>query len=157
MHLDRLDWTGCEPCSPQPERVAGDGVPVQVAGSELLFPFNHPHDPLLRQVAAWIAYPPSPAALKRELSTWAGPSAGAVHAPPFCSPSTTPPRSAAPPSGSLDRLSTSTGARATLFSAGPLYRESGLAIAPVPVPAAVWLFGTALVGLIGFSRRRKAR
>lgn len=26
----------------------------------------------------------------------------------------------------------------------------------VPVPAAVWLFGTALVGLIGFSRRRKA-
>jgi hypothetical protein len=25
----------------------------------LLFPFNHPpHDPLLRQVAAWIAYPP---------------------------------------------------------------------------------------------------
>ncbi len=26
---------------------------------------------------------------------------------------------------------------------------------PVPVPAAVWLFGTALVGFIGFSRRRK--
>ncbi len=24
----------------------------------LLFPFNHPHDPLLRQVAVWIAYPP---------------------------------------------------------------------------------------------------
>ena len=24
----------------------------------LLFSFNHPHDPLLRQVAAWIAYPP---------------------------------------------------------------------------------------------------
>ena len=23
----------------------------------LLFSFNHPHDPLLRQVAAWIAYP----------------------------------------------------------------------------------------------------
>ena len=26
---------------------------------------------------------------------------------------------------------------------------------PVPVPAAVWLFGTALIGLAGFSRRRK--
>ena len=25
----------------------------------------------------------------------------------------------------------------------------------IPVPAAVWLFGTALVGLVGFSRRRK--
>ena len=28
--------------------------------------------------------------------------------------------------------------------------------AVVPIPAAVWLFGTALVGLIGFSKRRKA-
>jgi hypothetical protein len=27
---------------------------------------------------------------------------------------------------------------------------------PVPVPAAIWLFGTGLIGLIGFSRRRKA-
>jgi len=26
----------------------------------------------------------------------------------------------------------------------------------VPVPAAVWLFGTALIGLVGFSKRRKA-
>lgn len=29
-------------------------------------------------------------------------------------------------------------------------------ISPVPVPAAVWLFGTALIGLVGFSKRRKA-
>ena len=28
--------------------------------------------------------------------------------------------------------------------------------AVVPVPAAIWLFGTALVGLVGFSKRRKA-
>ena len=28
--------------------------------------------------------------------------------------------------------------------------------AVVPVPAAVWLFGTALIGLVGFSKRRKA-
>ena len=27
--------------------------------SSLLVPFSHPHDPLLRQVAAWIAYPPT--------------------------------------------------------------------------------------------------
>lgn len=29
-------------------------------------------------------------------------------------------------------------------------------IPPIPVPAAVWLFGTALLGLVGFSKRRKA-
>ena len=27
---------------------------------------------------------------------------------------------------------------------------------PIPIPAAVWLFGTALIGLVGFTRRRKA-
>lgn len=30
-------------------------------------------------------------------------------------------------------------------------------ISPVPVPAAAWLFGTALIGLAGLSRRRKAK
>jgi len=29
-------------------------------------------------------------------------------------------------------------------------------VSPVPVPAAVWLFGTALLGLSGFGKRRKA-
>ena len=28
-------------------------------------------------------------------------------------------------------------------------------IPPVPIPAAFWLFGTALVGFVGMSRRRK--
>jgi hypothetical protein len=28
-------------------------------------------------------------------------------------------------------------------------------VSPVPVPAAVWLLGTALIGLVGFSKRRK--
>jgi hypothetical protein len=28
--------------------------------------------------------------------------------------------------------------------------------AVVPVPATIWLFGTALIGLVGFSKRRKA-
>ena len=26
---------------------------------------------------------------------------------------------------------------------------------PVPAPAAIWLFGTALIGLVGFNKRRK--
>jgi hypothetical protein len=30
-----------------------------------------------------------------------------------------------------------------------------LSLSPVPVPAAIWLFGTALLGLAGFNRRRK--
>ena len=29
-------------------------------------------------------------------------------------------------------------------------------VSAVPVPAAVWLFGTALIGLVGFGKRRKA-
>jgi len=29
-------------------------------------------------------------------------------------------------------------------------------ISPIPVPAAIWLFGTALLGMVGFSKRRKA-
>ncbi len=27
-------------------------------------------------------------------------------------------------------------------------------ISPIPVPAVIWLFGTALIGLVGFNRRR---
>ena len=33
---------------------------------------------------------------------------------------------------------------------------SVLAANPIPVPAAAWLFGTALIGLVGFSKRRKS-
>ncbi len=32
----------------------------------------------------------------------------------------------------------------------------GVAVAPVPIPGAVWLFGSGLLGLVGVSRRRKA-
>jgi hypothetical protein len=38
---------------------------------------------------------------------------------------------------------------------GLVYVEYDI-ISAVPLPAAAWLFGTALIGLIGFSRRRKA-
>jgi hypothetical protein len=31
----------------------------------------------------------------------------------------------------------------------------GTAVSPIPVPAAVWLFGTALIGFVGMSRRRE--
>ena len=33
--------------------------------------------------------------------------------------------------------------------------DPGSGLNPVPVPAAVWLFGTALIGFVGMSRRRK--
>jgi hypothetical protein len=33
--------------------------------------------------------------------------------------------------------------------------DPGTGLNPVPVPAAVWLFGTALMGFVGMSRRRK--
>lgn len=32
---------------------------------------------------------------------------------------------------------------------------SGMAVSAVPVPAAIWLFGTAFIGLVGFNKRRK--
>jgi hypothetical protein len=37
-----------------------------------------------------------------------------------------------------------------------LAANGAMSFAPVPVPAAVWLFGSALAGLVGVARRRKA-
>jgi len=37
----------------------------------------------------------------------------------------------------------------------PEYLTAQLTVSPVPVPAAVWLFGTALIGFVGMSRRTK--
>lgn len=34
--------------------------------------------------------------------------------------------------------------------------ENGVATNPVPVPAAIWLFGSGLLGLVGIARRKKA-
>jgi hypothetical protein len=44
---------------------------------------------------------------------------------------------------------------ATLGADGTL-TITGNSTAPVPLPAAVWLFGSGLMGLVGVSRRRKA-
>ena len=49
----------------------------------------------------------------------------------------------------LDLIFTS---EAFFYSADPMLLVS---LNPVPVPAAVWLFGTALIGFVGMSRRRK--
>jgi hypothetical protein len=40
--------------------------------------------------------------------------------------------------------------------AGDAYGSALVRLSAVPVPAAVWLFGTALLGLIGFSKKRRA-
>ena len=40
-------------------------------------------------------------------------------------------------------------------SGGGLSHYTEFNVSPVPVPAAFWLFGTALIGFIGFSRRTK--
>lgn len=37
----------------------------------------------------------------------------------------------------------------------PEYLAAQLTVSPVPVPAAFWLFGSALIGFVGISRRRK--
>jgi hypothetical protein len=50
-----------------------------------------------------------------------------------------------------DHRGTYTGARLQID-----YIGTNAAISAVPVPAAVWLFGTALIGLVGFSKRKKA-
>jgi len=48
----------------------------------------------------------------------------------------------------------------TMISGGSVFQDLDLRfrvtpLSTVPVPAAVWLFGTALIGLAGFSKRRK--
>jgi hypothetical protein len=45
---------------------------------------------------------------------------------------------------------------ATLGTDGTLTLNGNTTTAPVPLPAAVWLFGSGLMGLVGVSRRRKA-
>jgi len=44
----------------------------------------------------------------------------------------------------------------TLIATSNIYIQSSYIFTPVPVPAAVWLFGSGLIGLIGIARRKKA-
>jgi len=39
---------------------------------------------------------------------------------------------------------------------GGFTTEAFVSVAPVPVPAAMWLFGSGLLGLVGIARRKKA-
>ena len=56
--------------------------------------------------------------------------------------------------GSSTALETYVLGSVTLSSAGVLTINNG-AVSSVPLPAAVWLFGSGLMGLVGVSRRRK--
>jgi len=49
------------------------------------------------------------------------------------------------------------GSWANSFSSGPFQALSDVGtVGVVPVPAAIWLFGSALIGLVGFGKRRKS-
>ena len=41
------------------------------------------------------------------------------------------------------------------FSGSTTYGHYLVRPSPVPIPAAVWLFGTALIGMVGFGKRRR--
>jgi len=49
-----------------------------------------------------------------------------------------------------------TGPASLIGSSINILEVSGDIVGVVPLPAAIWLFGTAFIGLIGFGRRRKA-
>ena len=54
--------------------------------------------------------------------------------------------------GVLDLGSSS---RSTVNAFAPFSHDAEYEMTVVPVPASIWLFGTALIGFIGFSRRTK--
>jgi hypothetical protein len=58
--------------------------------------------------------------------------------------------------GYLFTIDISTGAQ-TLIGQDPSFRTTeGLAFSPVPLPPALYLFGTGLLGLVGMARRTRA-
>jgi hypothetical protein len=64
-----------------------------------------------------------------------------------------------PQAGVILSQSGYSGSFAANFSSGAFLGLSdtfSASVNPVPVPAAIWLFGTALIGLVGFGKRMKA-
>ncbi|BCA57076.1 hypothetical protein W02_42160 [Nitrospira sp. KM1] len=57
-------------------------------------------------------------------------------------------------SGQLSIFNPTTGARPLMFSTGLDPNLRGIEFAAVPVPAAVWLFGSGMAAMVGFARRR---
>jgi hypothetical protein len=53
-------------------------------------------------------------------------------------------------------LRLSVGASGLCDVAPNVFGRGTWSVSPIPVPAAIWLFGTALIGMVGFNERRKA-
>lgn len=62
--------------------------------------------------------------------------------------------------GGTDNFNVALGAEVTSITVGLTRGGASFALAgglaPVPVPAAVWMFGSGLIGLVGIARRRRA-
>jgi hypothetical protein len=58
--------------------------------------------------------------------------------------------------GGVFGLPTSFTATKTIFNGEDFTRAQFQAVTPIPLPAAIWLFGSGLLGLIGISRRKRA-
>jgi hypothetical protein len=53
-------------------------------------------------------------------------------------------------------LSTNFTATKTIFNGEDFTRALFQAVTPVPIPPALWLFGSGLLGLVGIAKRKKA-
>ena len=61
------------------------------------------------------------------------------------------------PSGSVKRIGLDGSGDSLLYNAPSPWQSTGIGIASVvPIPAAAWLFGSGLLGLVGMARRKKA-
>ena len=52
-------------------------------------------------------------------------------------------------------IDTNTGSATMLSGIGVSLKGGDLAYGVVPIPSAVWLFGSGLIGLVGLARRKK--
>lgn len=61
-----------------------------------------------------------------------------------------------PATSTIARVVLITGDFAGPGGGAPVFDDADLTVTAIPVPAAVWLFGSGLIGLVGVARRRKA-